>query len=289
MVLGLICALAAALCYGTATVLQAMAARDAAPGTGSGADLRLLLRAARQWRFLAGLACDGLGFALEVVALRSLPVYTVGAALAASLAVTALLGSRWLRLRLHRREWAAIGLVCAGLAVLALSSGSQGHRPAPDWLAWALLGAAVLVPAAGLAAGRLHGRARALTLGLVAGLSFGIVEVVVRLIDRPFPAMLADPAPYALAIGGAAAFMLLTAAFNQGSVTVATAGMVLGETIGPALIGVVWLGDRAHAGLAPLAVVGFAAAVAGALALSRFGDVERGDVESPTPAISGGP
>lgn len=54
--------------------------------------------------------------------------------------------------------------------------------------------------------------------------------------------------------------------------TVATAGMVLGETVGPAVVGVAWLGDSTREGLAWLAVTGFAVAVAGSLALARFGE-----------------
>ena len=41
----------------------------------------------------------------------------------------------------------------------------------------------------------------------------------------------------------------------------------------PALVGVVFLGDNARPGLAWLAIVGFLAAVAGAIALARFGEV----------------
>jgi hypothetical protein len=37
-------------------------------------------------------------------------------------------------------------------------------------------------------------------------------------------------------------------------------------------VGVVWLGDRTRDGLAWLAVLGFLVAVAGALALARFGE-----------------
>lgn len=33
--------------------------------------------------------------------------------------------------------------------------------------------------------------------------------------------------------------------------------MVLGENLGPALVGVTWLGDRTRDGLTPLAVTGF--------------------------------
>ncbi|MFE3586085.1 DMT family transporter [Streptomyces niveus] len=269
----MICALGSAVCYGTASVLQAVAARAAEPGTGSGVDPALLLRALRQWRYVAGLALDGLGFVLQIVALRAVPIYAVGAALAASLAVTAVVAARLLRVRLSAREWSAVGVVCAGLALLALSSGAEGTEGGSTALRVAMLGVAVAVLLAGAVAGRLPDRPRALVLGFGAGTGFGVVEVSVRLIDGVTPAeLVTNPAVYALLLGGGAAFLLLTSAFQRGSVTTATAGMVIGETIGPALVGVVWLGDRTRAGLGWLTVVGFAVAVAGALALARFGE-----------------
>ncbi|MFE5833368.1 hypothetical protein ACFQ8W_24370 [Streptomyces sp. NPDC056508] len=265
----MICAFASAICYGTASVLQAVAARAAEPGSGSGVDVALLWRAVRQWRYLAGLCLDGLGFVLQVVALRTLPIYVVGAALAASLAVTAVVASRVLRVRLSRVEWTAVAVVCAGLAMLALASGREGHRAGPEALDWALLAVVAGILLLGAAAGRLPDRPRALVLGLGSGFGFGVVEVAVRLIDG-FD--LANPALYALLAGGGAAFLLLTSALQRGSVTTATAGMVLGETIGPAVVGVAWLGDTTRTGLGWLAVTGFAVAVAGSLTLARFGE-----------------
>ncbi|MFD7837996.1 hypothetical protein [Streptomyces sp. NPDC059761] len=268
----MVCALGAAVCFGTASVLQAMAARAAEPGTGSGVDAALLLRAARQWRYVAGLGLDAAGFVLQIVALRHIPIYTVGAALAASLAVTAVVSSRLLHVRLSGAEWGAVGVVCAGLAMLALASGEEGSGTGSFALKLGLLGVAGLVLLVGFVAGGLPDRSRALVLGLAAGTGFGVVEVAVRLIDDISLASLANPALYALLLGGGAAFLLLTSALQRGSVTVATAGMVLGETIGPAVVGVVWLGDSTREGLAWLAVLGFAVAVAGALALARFGE-----------------
>ncbi|WP_405885570.1 hypothetical protein OG762_17090 [Streptomyces sp. NBC_01136] len=272
----MVCALGAAVCFGTATVLQAIAARAAADTGGSGGaggDAALLLRALRQWRYLAGLALDGLGFLLQIAALRSLPIYAVGAALAASLAVTAVVAARLLRVRLSGVEWAAVGVVCAGLAMLGLASGTEGGEAGSMTLKYWMLGTAVVVLLLGFVGGRLSGRGRALVLGLGAGFGFGVVEVSVRLIDElALGALVRNPATYALLIGGGAAFMLLTTALQRGSVTTATAGLVIGETIGPALVGVVWLGDRTREGLEWLAVLGFVVAVAGALALARFGE-----------------
>ncbi|MFD5506165.1 hypothetical protein ACFWIB_00105 [Streptomyces sp. NPDC127051] len=275
----MVCALGAAVCFGTASVLQAMAARAAEPGTGSGVDAALLLRAARQWRYVAGLGLDAAGFVLQIVALRHIPIYTVGAALAASLAVTAVVSSRLLHVRLSGAEWGAVGVVCAGLAMLALSSGEEGSGTGSFALKLGLLGVAGLVLLVGFVAGGLPDRSRALVLGLAAGTGFGVVEVAVRLIDDISLASLANPALYALLLGGGAAFLLLTSALQRGSVTVATAGMVLGETIGPAVVGVVWLGDSTREGLAWLAVLGFAVAVAGALALARFGEPPNAEPE----------
>ena len=69
MLLGLLGAFGAALCYGVGSVLQAVAARGTA--TAEGLDPRLLLRLARSWHYLVGVALDGLGFVLAVAAVRT--------------------------------------------------------------------------------------------------------------------------------------------------------------------------------------------------------------------------
>ncbi|MCX5145899.1 hypothetical protein OHB36_03725 [Streptomyces sp. NBC_00320] len=268
----MVCALGAAVCFGTASVLQAMAARAVEPGTGSGVDTALLLRAARQWRYLLGLGLDAAGFVLQIVALKHIPIYTVGAALAASLAVTAVVSAWLLHVRLSGAEWGAVGVVCAGLAMLGLASGEEGSGTGSFALQLGLLVVAGLVLLVGAVAGGLPDRSRALVLGLAAGTGFGVVEVAVRLIDDISIRSLTNPALYALLLGGGAAFLLLTSALQRGSVTTATAGMVIGETIGPAVVGVAWLGDRTREGLTWLAVLGFAVSVAGALLLTRFGE-----------------
>ncbi len=283
MLIGLLLALGCSVCYGTATVLQAAATRSVDAGdSDSGVDAALFLRALRQWRYLVGIALDGLGFVLQVAALRLVPIYVVAAAIAASLAVTAIVAAWVLSTRLSAMEWAAVAVVCASLAMLGVAAGPEGTGHGPPGLGWALLVIAALVLAAGAAAGRLSDRTRALVLGFGAGAGFGVVEIAVRLIDSidlTQASFYTNPAVYALAAGGAAGFMLLTTALSRGSVTTAVAGMVVGETVGPALVGVAWLGDRTRPGLGWMVEAGFAVAVFAALALSRFG-------EAPEPAES---
>jgi drug/metabolite transporter (DMT)-like permease len=277
VLIGLLLALGCSVCYGTATVLQAVATRSVDAGSSdSGVDAVLLLRALRQWRYLAGIALDGLGFLLQVAALRLVPIYVVAAAIAASLAVTAIVAAWVLSARLSTLEWAAVGVVCASLAMLGLAAGPEGSERGPAGLGWALLVVVAVLLIAGAAAGRLGDRSRALVLGLGAGIGFGVVEIAVRLVDPIDPTkavFYTNPAVYAVIAGGVAGFLLLTSALSRGSVTTAVAGMVVGETVGPALVGVAWLGDRTRAGLSWMVVAGFVIAVAATLALSRFGEV----------------
>ncbi len=278
MLIGFLLALGCSVCYGTASVLQAAATRSVKAGSGSGVDTVLLLRAARQWRYLVGVSLDGLGFVLQVAALRLVPIYVVAAALAASIAVTGIVAAWVLSARLSSAEWTAVGVVCVSLVVLALAAGPGHFRHAPAGLGWALLGVVAAIFIAGAAAGRLPDRPRALALGLGAGSGFGVVEVGVRLIDVIDPtkrSFYTNPALYAAAAGGAAGFLLLTSALHRGSVTTAVAGMVVGETIAPAFVGVVWLGDRARDGLGWMVIVGFVVAVSGTLVLARFGEAPK--------------
>ncbi|WP_375481508.1 hypothetical protein [uncultured Mycobacterium sp.] len=285
MLIGLLFALGCSVCYGTATVLQAVATRSVEAGSGSGVDAALLLRAVRQWRYVAGFCLDALGFVFQVVALRLVPIYVVAAALAASLAVTAIVAAWMLAARLSSVEWTAVAVVCVGLAMLGLAAGPEGSGHGPAGLEWALLGVVAAVFVAGAAAGRLGDRTRALALGLGAGSGFGVVEIGVRLTDPIDPtkaSFYTNPAVYAVIAGGAAGFLLLTSALSRGSVTTAVAGMVIGETVPPALVGVAWLGDRTREGLGWMVVVGFAIAVAGALVLARFGEAPESEAATIT-------
>jgi drug/metabolite transporter (DMT)-like permease len=264
-------ALGAAVFYGTASVLQAVGARRVRHG--AGLDPRVLARVAVQWPFLAGVGLDLLGFVMSLVALRFLPLFAVQAAIAANLAVTALLASAMLRVRLRGREWASVGCVCAGLALLGVTAAPEAPVSPGPVFGFVLLGVAVLVGAAAVAVA--PRRWAAPVLGALAGLGFGLTSVAVRVIpDLAFPALLRTPATYVVAIGGLTGLMCLTSAFQRGSVTAVTGTMVAAETLAPALVGLLLLGDRSRAGLGALATAGFVLAVAGAALLARFGELE---------------
>ena len=85
--------------------------------------------------------------------------------------------------------------------------------------------------------------------------------------------LLTDPATYGLLVAAAVALLTYSTALQRGSVTQATASLVIMETVAPALVGRLLLGDHPRPGWGWVAVVGFVLAVAGAITLSRHGDL----------------
>jgi hypothetical protein len=79
-----------------------------------------------------------------------------------------------------------------------------------------------------------------------------------------------DPAFYVMCVCGAGAFLLFATALQQSKVTVVQSAMVLGQTVIPAIVGVLVLGDRPRHGFMIVALVGFLCAIGGALVLARF-------------------
>ncbi|NEA37074.1 hypothetical protein [Streptomyces sp. SID13031] len=280
---GLLCALAAALAYGLASVMQSMAAK-AAPQGGDAVDPRLLVRVIGQWRFLAGIGLDLLGFGFQLAALQVLPLFVVQAALAASLAVTAV-AARFLGVTLGRREWTAVGVVCVGLGLLGLSAESEGVASIDSGFRWGLVLAVVVLVAIGLSAGLAPKRLRAPLLGLVAGLCFGVVAISGRVIPSLKPVdLLTETATYTAIVAGAGAMLFFASALQRGSITTATAMLVVGETVFPAAVGIVALGDRTRPGFIVPAAAGFALAIAAALALARFGEPTANSTEESPPS-----
>lgn len=251
-----------AVCYGVATALQA---RAAVGGT--------LLGILRRWPFALGVLLDIAGFGAQLAALRTRPLFVVQAAQAGNLAVTALACVPLLGVRLRARHGTAVVAVCAGLAVLGASSGREGATVPGTPTRLLLLAAAVLLGAAALLAARVSPPAGPVVQGVVAGLGFGLTALAVRSLPGFAPAaLLRDPAVYAGVISGVCAFVSFAAGLQRGRVTAVAALAILGETAVPAAIGIALWHDRTRAGWAVPAVLGFAVAVTGALALSRFAE-----------------
>ena len=94
--------------------------------------------------------------------------------------------------------------------------------------------------------------------------------------------LLRSPATYALAIAGGVALLTYSIALQRGTVTQATAPLVVGETVAPALVGLWLLGDQPREGWGWIAFIGFTMAVLGAISLARHGELSE-EPEEPSP------
>ncbi len=280
MLLGLLGAFGAALCYGIGSVLQAVAARDT--DTAEGLDPRLLLRLVKSWRYLVGVALDGLGFVLSLAAVRTLPLFVVQSIVASFLAVTAILGAIVLHMPLRRADKIGLAVVIGGLVLVGLSAAEDRAVAVSRVEEWGVLVASVLLAVLAVPLARLSGASGAAALGAIAGLAFGATSVAARMLPGSLALdqlvgqlgeLLRSPATYALAVAAAVAMLTYSTALQRGTVTQATAPLVVGETVAPALVGLLLLGDEPRQGWGWVATVGFAMAVGGAVSLARHGEI----------------
>jgi drug/metabolite transporter (DMT)-like permease len=228
-----------------------------------------------QWPFIASLGLDLVGFVAQLVALRQLPLFAAQAIIAGNLAVTAVFAAWLIHLELAWREWLAVAGVILGVGMLGASAGPHAATGVSPQFKLALILAVAGIAAAGIAASRLRLPARTPVLGAVAGLGYGVLAVAARVLPGFSPhELIRDPAAYALAAAGIVSFMLYATALEGGSVTVATAAVVLAETTPPAVVGVLLLGDETRPGLGGVAVLGFSLAIVCAVALARFGETD---------------
>ncbi|WP_018637564.1 DMT family transporter [Parafrankia elaeagni] len=213
LVLGLPITIVSAALYGVAPLLQAMAARREEAGAGLG--LGLLARLATRPLWLLGLAVEAGSFLLEVYALSVAPVALVAPVMALDMIVFTLLARRALGEQISRVGWSGVGLMVAGVGLLAYAFHRNAEVGSPAGrnvlLAFLVLGlifSLLCAFGANLAAARRKIAGAALGFGLAAGVSYAIATLATRQIglavhehrngDSPLVDLLSTPTPYIL-------------------------------------------------------------------------------------------
>lgn len=270
MFLALACALTATVSYGVGTVLQAAGARRVV--SSERLDVMLLARLAGQSLYIGGLALDAVGFVASLVALHTLPLFVVQAAIAGSLGVTAAIGALVFGYELRASDKLAIGLLLTGLALLCASAESEPVAHLSTIGEWLLLAGVFVVVAGGVIAARRKDRYAAIALAVCAGLGFAGTAIAARALAIPEPVwhLAGEPVAIALVGYGACGVLMFASALQRGAVTATTAVMLGVEAIVPAIIGFTALGDRTRPHFAIVAALGFALTLGAALTLGRY-------------------
>ncbi|HZN15922.1 MAG TPA: DMT family transporter [Acidimicrobiales bacterium] len=211
-------ALGAAGAYAAASVLQQRAA--VAQPEALSMRVALLVRLARRPAWLAGVAADVGGYALQFVALGLGSLAVVQPLLVSGLLIALPLSARMTGRRLTNAEWRGAAYVVVGLAVfLVVARPARGATDATGH-AWLAVSVATLLPAGALvtAAMRSGGRLRAGALAAAAGLLYGYTAALTKtsahLLSLGVGHVLGAWQPYVLAGGGGAAMLLAQSAFQ---------------------------------------------------------------------------
>jgi drug/metabolite transporter (DMT)-like permease len=184
VIIGLALALASALATNVAFLLKHRGAVLAPP-----------VRAAHPLRSAAGLFSSkwfSVGWAVAVGAwvlhvggLALAPLSSVQAVLSGGLVFLAVLAERYFGFHLGRRQWVGVIVTAVGLAVIALTGGSQeGETPGYALAALITVECAVFAVGVALAAISTHRRilqaAEGLLLGAAAGALFGVSDIAIK-------------------------------------------------------------------------------------------------------------
>lgn len=279
-------ALGAAASFGVSNVAQMDAVRrqpagrpgPAKPGGAGQIDVGLVVKAARDPLWLAGLAASIAGFGMEAIALSMAPVVLVQPLIVAELPFALPLAAFIAGRRLGGREWAGILMVTAGLATVVATIHPSNGAIAAGATVWLLLfgSVALFVLAVVGFTSRRSGLARTSGLAAAAGAMFGLLSVITKATTHQFGAKgigaLGTWQPWALAATGLIGMSLAQNAYRSGPLAVSLPLLDIGEPLAGSVIAVVAFGERLGSfGPVSLAafVVGVSAIALGVLVLDR--------------------
>ena len=279
-------AVLAACANATSSVLQRKAGKRVPQG--QNLSLRLIGSLLHQPVWFGGILAVTIGFLLQAAALGSGELSVVEPVLVLELPFTLLLATRVFHSRLHRREWAAIAGMSAGLAALLYSLSPTGGTPQDvRWYGWVIgIGVNLAFVAAMVAWGRRGpagggprsgadsgpgGALQAAVLAVGAGAGFGLTAALMKGMttnySRGFAALFTSWQLYAMIVTGVGAMFLVQSAMNAGRLVAAQPGLTLTEPIVSVLWGVFIFHEQVRTGWYLAAFAVGAAVIAGAVLL----------------------
>jgi drug/metabolite transporter (DMT)-like permease len=273
--MGEVLALAAAVAFAFGTVLQQ---KGTLSTRSEGDNPRFLLEILRKPVWLAGAVCQGAGWVLQAAALDRASLLIVQSLTSLSLVVALPLGVWLTDQRIGRREILGGTFTFIGI-VLFLSAGQPhggtSHPSAGVWWA-ACLGTLFLVVALAVLSKRLRGAERAISLGVGAGLAFGLQAAVTKtfvgLVGSGFLNLVTSWSVYVLIVTAIVGFGLQQSALKTGLLAPAIAASNSVTLFSSIVLGITVYGESlsksggAHIGSA---VLGLATAIAGIVLLAR--------------------
>jgi len=273
-------ALFSALAFGGGVAFEARAASEV-PAQFAGRPT-LLARLARRPLWLAGLAANIVGFALQAAALHRGSLVVVQPLLTTSLLFTLLIIAAWNRSPLTRGQWSAVLLIVMCLAIfLGVSSPRHSSVASADSGSWLLCTIAVItVLGAGMLAGlKSSGVARAALFAVAAGTADAFMATLAKAfsgsLDHGVWGVFRTWTPYAVVAAGIAALLFISTAYQAGRPTVTLPIITVLDPIVACVIGITLYGEsiRINGMRGPAIVLAVVGMIVGLIVLSRDEEV----------------
>jgi len=266
--LPLLAALACAVCNGTAAVLQKVSADK--EKRAKSLDARLLWRLFQDLPYVVGVILDILGWVFTLYAVRYLPLFLVEAVIATNIAITALTERLFRKQPISLQSYIAIGAILIGLVLLALAASPDRAKPISETVKWAIIATPLPIGIVGYALSRGKSYLSAIGIAVTSGLAFGGTSVIGRIFDFSHPLWhtVYSPLVIALIASGGLGILLFSIALQRAQATVTNAVMTASQTLIPAIVGILFLGDSARHGLHYLVIIGTAITLCGLIALA---------------------
>jgi drug/metabolite transporter (DMT)-like permease len=239
--LALAAAVGCAVCNGSAVILEKIGVNEE----------KKTVKLLENLPYMLGIVLDIIGWLLTLIAVRTLPLFLVQSIIAANIVIAALLDQLILRRRLPKYGYRLIFLILAGLIVLAFTAAPTttviAITPLIEWasaLGLLLLGGiAVLLV-------RRPARTTAIALAVIAGIAFGAISIVGRLLitNVAFWQLFHSPLMWILIAYSGLGMLCLTLGLRHATATTVNAVSVTFQTVAPTVIGLALLGDSVRTG-----------------------------------------
>ena len=273
--MAIVAALAAALFYALASVLQQWEA-ERQPNDHS-LRIGLLTRLARRPRWVAGLLFDAAGFVCQWLALSWGSLIVVQPLLVAGLLFALPIKARLASCRFGKSDWGGALLTTVGLAVfLTISDPTPGSDNVSS-LTWVLLlcaGAVIVLPLL-MVSRHSSPKWKAMAYGTAGGIVYGLCAALTKtcaqLLSLGVAHLFGSWQPYLLVLMGAAGMVLAQSAFQAGPLDVSLPTLSATDPVLSVIIGTVAFGEviRSGALATPVEVASFAMIVVGIFLLGQ--------------------
>lgn len=252
--------LGCSLCYGLATLLEQIAAKQQKEITSL--NPKHLIGLFKQLPYVVGILLDFIGWGLFLIVARRLPLFLALSFVSFSLVITAIAAQLHFKIKSTNREKLAIAGMLIGLVLLGvLAKPSVDNTVSHSFNLVLELSPLVIGLVAVLALRDKKSNRSALVLASLSGISFGVTGLISRVVQLNiwhFQGIF-QLLVLALVVNGALGAILLAAALQRSSINKVNSLLFSSELILPSLAGIIWLHDKVKTGLWPLMALGLIA------------------------------